>query len=127
MLDMLRERLEKFVAWGRTTEPWKFILATAGLGALCLVAVSLMAAALPVAILVAAAAGLVMFAEVWYKEFHDLMDLGDADFPGKNDKAIWAIFLICVPPVGVLTFRAYRRSRWADAKQVDPRAGWEIR
>ncbi len=116
MFEALRDRLDDFIAWGRSTEPWKFVLATAAIVAGLLLAVPIMIAALPIVLLVVLAAGLVMFVELWIKEFRILMDLDDDVFKGRNDKLIWAILLIVAPPLGVGVFRSYRKLRWPEAK-----------
>jgi hypothetical protein len=57
----------------------------------------------------------VLFGIAWHREFRFLMQLADADLPGRFDKIIWAALLILLPPVGVVTFGAYRRSTWPEA------------
>jgi hypothetical protein len=57
-----------------------------------------------------------LFVRNWYHEFSYLMSLGDASFPGRYDKPIWAALLILLPPVGALTFWFYRRSHFAATK-----------
>jgi len=52
--------------------------------------------------------------EIYVREFFKLMELSDDDFPGRNDKLIWALFMIVLPPIGVTLFRAYRLRRWPE-------------
>lgn len=58
--------------------------------------------------------GLALFVRAWGREFMFLMTREDSDFPGHLDKAMWAAVLIALPPVGLLTFRAYREARWPE-------------
>jgi len=104
------------VAWGRATEPWKSVLTLAGLSFLVLLSVPVLVAALPIVLLVVAVACLVLFAEVWLKEFRFLMELRDDAFQGQNDKLIWGMLLIVLPPVGAWLFRAHRLVRWPEVK-----------
>ena len=60
--------------------------------------------------------GLFLLATSWLKEFRFLMNLRDDAFQGHNDKLIWAILMIVLPPVGVGVFRSYRLQRWPVAK-----------
>lgn len=78
----------------------------------------LMAAALPLAIVLAAVAVVVLLVRAWVREFLFLMSVDDSAFPGRNDKLIWAVLLIVLPPVGAYLFRAHRRAYWpeSDAK-----------
>jgi hypothetical protein len=66
--------------------------------------------------------GLVVFtlAMVWYREFRILMQQDDSVFPGRYDKIIWAFLLIVLPPVGVLTFHAFRKAHLPEPKPVEP-------
>lgn len=116
MFATLQARYDEFVAWGRATAPWKFVLALAGLSFVALLSVPVLVAVLPIALLVVAVACLVLFAEVWLKEFRFLMELRDDAFPGQNDKLIWGILLIVLPPVGAWLFRAHRLVRWPEVK-----------
>jgi len=85
-----------------------------------LTAISLMllVAALPVFLVLAVVAVLALFARAWLHEFSFLMGVDDSAFPGRNDKLIWALVLIVLPPVGLYLFRAHRRAYWpeSDAK-----------
>lgn len=78
----------------------------------------LLLAALPVFLVLAAVAVIVLFARAWLREFSFLMGVDDSAFPGRSDKLIWAILMIVLPPVGVYLFRAHRRAYWpeSDAK-----------
>jgi hypothetical protein len=55
---------------------------------------------------------------VWIHEFLFLMNLTDADFPGRHDKLIWAMTLIALGPLGLWVFRLYRAATW-----LEPAAG----
>ena len=78
----------------------------------------LLVAALPLFLGLAILAAIVLFARAWLREFSFLMGTDDSAFPGRNDKLIWALLLIVLPPVGVYLFRAHRRAYWpeSDAK-----------
>ena len=52
----------------------------------------------------------------WVREFTFLMRLDDEAFPGRNDKLIWAVLLMVLPPVGVWLFQGYREVQWPVAK-----------
>jgi hypothetical protein len=84
--------------------------------ALAFMAFWLMAAALPLAIVAAAVAVVVLFARNWLREFSFLMGVDDSAFPGHHDKLIWALLLIVLPPVGVYLFRAHRRAYWPESE-----------
>ena len=61
----------------------------------------------------------VMFARAWLREFTYLMRLSDDPFPGHNDKLIWAILLIVLPPVGTwLVPQTYREAHLPVAKPL---------
>lgn len=64
---------------------------------------------------ISAAVGLLI---AWVREFAFLMRQGDDAFPGRNDKLIWALVLIVLPPLGVLAFWSFRRAHWPAAKPV---------
>ncbi len=95
-------------AWLRQAEAWQIAL----LAVVALVLLPMM----PAVLLLAGAAALVLFVRAWVAEFTTLMRLGDDAFPGGNDKLIWAVLLIVLPPVGVWMFGTYRESRWPEAK-----------
>jgi hypothetical protein len=81
-------------------------------------AVMLFLAALPLFLAAAVVLAVVLFARAWLREFGFLMGVDDSAFPGRNDKLIWAMLLIVLPPLGVYLFRAHRRAYWpeSDAK-----------
>jgi hypothetical protein len=66
--------------------------------------------------LFALATALALFVLAWLRQFAFLMQLGDDAFPGRNDKLIWALLLIVLPPIGVLAFRSYREAHWPRTK-----------
>jgi hypothetical protein len=55
---------------------------------------------------------LAWFVRAWCNEFVTLMNLRDDDFPGRNDKLIWAAVLLAFAPISVWFFRSYRLSHW---------------
>jgi hypothetical protein len=55
---------------------------------------------------------LALLAASWFREFRCLMWMTDDSFPGRNDKLVWAILMIVLPPVGVLAFWSFRRAYW---------------
>jgi hypothetical protein len=73
-------------------------------------------ALLALALVLAVAAGVFLFAKAWLREFWFLMRLGDESFPGQHDKLIWAVLLIVLPPVGVYLFNRFRLAHWPEAK-----------
>lgn len=85
---------------------------------LSVVGVMLLLAALPLFIAATLLLAVVLFARAWLCEFAFLMGVDDSAFPGRNDKLIWAVLMIVLPPVGVYLFRAHRRAYWpeSDAK-----------
>jgi hypothetical protein len=93
------------------------LLAVAGLTILGLM---LLTAALPLFVAVAIGLVIAYFVRVWLREFAFLMGVDDSAFPGHNDKLIWAILLIVLPPLGLILFRAHRRAYWpeTDAKSA---------
>jgi hypothetical protein len=64
---------------------------------------------------------LIFFLRAWRNEFTFLMGLRDGDFPGRNDKLIWAVTLLFFAPVGLWFFRAHRHAHWPEAES-EPRA-----
>jgi hypothetical protein len=83
---------------------------------LAAMALMLFIAALPIFIALAVVAVIVLFARAWLREFSFLMGVDDSAFPGRNDKLIWALLLIVLPPVGVYLFRAHRRAYWPESE-----------
>src|SRR4051812_44916696 len=77
-------------------------------------------AALPLFLAAVVVLTLALLVRAWLREFAFLMGVDDAAFPGRNDKLIWAMLLIVLPPVGVYLFRAHRRAYWpeSDAKSA---------
>ena len=71
---------------------------------------------IPAVLLLVMVGALVLFAQAWVREFAFLMRLGDDAFPGHNDKLIWAILLIVLPPVGAWLFGTYRAAHWPATK-----------
>jgi hypothetical protein len=94
--------------WLRQAEGWQI----AGLVLLAICILPLM----PVVLALAVVAAVVLFARAWLREFTYLMRLRDDAFPGHNDKLIWAILLIVLPPVGAWLFQTYREAHWPEAK-----------
>ncbi len=94
--------------WLRQAEGWQ----------LALVALFVLVAlpAVPALVLLAVVAAVVLFGRAWVREFTHLMRLDDGAFPGRNDKLIWAVLLIVLPPLGVWMFQTYREAHWPVAK-----------
>jgi len=61
-----------------------------------------------------AATVVALFLRAWRSEFLFLMNLGDDDFPGRNDKVIWSVVLTAFAPVGLWFFRSYRLAHWPE-------------
>jgi hypothetical protein len=70
----------------------------------------------PAVLLLVGIAAFLIFARAWVREFAYLMRLRDDAFPGHNDKLIWAILMIVLPPVGAWLFGTYREAHWPEAK-----------
>lgn len=107
MTDLIRDKVERFRAWAVQAETWQVAL----VGVL---GVLLLAGMLPVVVTLAVLALLYLFAVAWLREFEFLIQLRDDAFPGRNDKLIWALLLIVLPPVGVWLFHSYRGVRWPE-------------
>jgi hypothetical protein len=58
------------------------------------------------------------FVRSWCNEFVFLMSRRDDEFPGRNDKLIWAIVLLAFAPVSVWLFRSFRLAYWPATKFV---------
>ncbi|MGE3821003.1 MAG: hypothetical protein AB7I30_16445 [Isosphaeraceae bacterium] len=71
--------------------------------------------AFPGFLAILAVLGMALFLRAWGREFLFLMTVDDAEFPGRFDKAIWALVMIVLPPVGLWTFRTYREVRWPES------------
>jgi hypothetical protein len=102
---------ERFAEAVRRHLPWCLTLGAAG--ALILLSFAADSPA-PLILLVIAAA--VLFVVTWVRDFAYLMTQPDSAFPGRHDKLIWALLLIVLPPVGVLTFWSYRRAHATEPK-----------
>jgi len=94
--------------WLRQAEGWQI--------ALLVMAAIFILPVVPVLLVLAFVAALILFARAWLKEFTYLMRLRDDAFPGHNDKLIWAILLIVLPPVGTWLFQTYREAHWPEVK-----------
>jgi hypothetical protein len=94
--------------WFRQAEGWQI----AAVVVVAIVVLPLM----PLLLTLLFLAALALFAKAWLKEFTFLMRLRDDDFPGHNDKLIWAILLIVLAPVGTWLFQNYREAHWPEAK-----------
>jgi hypothetical protein len=71
---------------------------------------------------------LAWFVRNWRHEFVFLMGLRDSDFPGRNDKLIWAILLVAFAPLSVWFFQSYRLAHWPEpepAQEPSPHAAAE--
>lgn len=75
-----------------------------------------------IVLMILAGLAVVMFGAAWLREFRFLINLSDDVFPGRNDKLIWGILLIVLPPVGVWLFRSYRAAHWPATKTA--RTSW---
>jgi hypothetical protein len=106
----------------RQAERWashnRGLIRAAGVLLLAYFAFWLLSVATGLFIVLALVAAALLFARAWLREFAFLMHVGDDAFPGRNDKLIWAVLLIVLPPVGLYLFRAHRRAYWpeSDAK-----------
>lgn len=110
-----RERADEFRERAARADLWPYALAllpvvlalivTANVGILFLVAA-------PAALVLLGAGLLALFLWAWVVEFLALMNRSDGAFPGRNDKLIWAILMIVLPPVGLFLFRSYRTASW---------------
>lgn len=106
--------------WARRVRPWQVGLAAVILLALV---VDTRRSELNLVLGILAVFAVVMAIE-WNREFGFLMRLPDDAFPGHNDKLIWAILLIVLPPVGLWLFRSHRLSHWPESKAAKP-SGFE--
>jgi hypothetical protein len=102
------EWVQRAVDWFRQAEGWQI--------ALLVVAAVIVLPVMPLVLTLALLAALVMFARAWVREFAYLMRLKDDAFPGHNDKMIWAMLLIVLPPVGAWLFQNYREAHWPEVK-----------
>lgn len=118
IVDNVRETFQRATHWLRNAEGWQI--------ALVALALVVLVPLTPALLLLAGAAALFIFAKAWVREFVFLMRLGDDAFPGQNDKLIWAMLLIVLPPAGVWLFQGYREAHWPVAKPAkqDPAQDW---
>jgi hypothetical protein len=45
----------------------------------------------------------------WIRELIFLMSLGDKDFPGKHDKALWLVLFVVLFFIAPFIFRSWRK------------------
>jgi hypothetical protein len=108
------------LARGECPEHWRFAWRPWHAGALVAVAV-LVAVVLashhePNAFLVLVPLVVIaLFLRAWRYELLFLMGRRDDEFPGRHDKAIWAVALLAFAPVGVWFFRSYRLAHWPES------------
>ncbi len=102
-------RTEAVRLW-RELDGWHLALFIA-LGLLILVVI------LPAALALAILALMLAFVAAWVHDFVTLMRLEDEVFPGRYDKAIWALLLIVLPPIGMLAFWSYRKLHGFETKR----------
>ena len=111
-MSSISRRITEYARWAsgwlRQAEGWQI--------ALLILAALLILPALPFVLALAVVAAIVLFARAWLREFTYLMRLRDDVFPGHNDKLIWAMLLIVLPPVGAWLFQTYREAHWPEAK-----------
>jgi hypothetical protein len=91
---------------------WHLLVAVASAGLLFAIFTSRGPEPLILAVLIV----LTVFLRTWRNEFTFLMGLRDDDFPGRNDKFIWAVVLLFFAPVGLWFFRSYRLAHWPEPK-----------
>ena len=108
MTEQLREGYEWAVDRLRRLNGWQLLF--------LLVILTAVLPLVPVALLAVVLAALFLFGRAWVREFGYLMRLDDDAFPGRNDKLIWAMLLIVLPPVGAWMFGSYREAHWPEAK-----------
>lgn len=120
------ELFSQVVERARRATWWQMLLvgvAAAFVLPLVLSVVVMVVTSMPLVIMVLAiAVALVMFARAWVREFAYLMRLGDEMFPGRNDKLIWAMTLVFLPPIGAWLFRAHPEVHWPEPKPKPGRA-----
>ncbi len=107
---------------GNVPRAWKFNLWQI-MTAVVVVALLLQASSAPphesaLSIVLLALGVLAWFVRTWCNEFVFLMGLRDDDFPGRNDKLIWAVVLLTCAPFSVWFFRSYRLAHWPQPKFV---------
>jgi hypothetical protein len=95
----------------RSVPAWQVALAA-------IILIALMAQDARVVVLALLAMLVLLFGLEWRREFAYLMTLDDQAFPGRNDKLIWAMLLIVLPPIGLWLFRSHRLAHAREAKKV---------
>jgi hypothetical protein len=119
-VDQIKDWCRPIGEWVNRTETWRmFVTLCVGI-ALLAVLTAIPALLVGFVLLLMFAAAVFFFAQSWLHEFTFLMRVEDDAFPGRNDKLIWAILLIFVPPVGIFLFRSYRQAHWPEAKPKSP-------
>lgn len=107
-----------FVGWLAQSTAWQVVIAV-GLSLLIFVSsVDHHGQGLLLALVVTALVLLAIMLQAWRHEVHFLMSLRDEDFPGHDDKLVWAAFLILMPPVGLWLFRSYRQAHWPEPEAI---------
>ena len=104
----IKRGLQWVTGWFRQAEAWQI--------AAVFVVAAILLPLLPLVLTLLLLAAFVLFARAWLREFTYLMRLSDDAFPGQNDKLIWGILLIVLPPVGTWLFQNYREVHWPEAK-----------
>jgi hypothetical protein len=111
-MSSITRQINEWVQWAsgwlRQAEGWQI--------ALLVMAAIFILPVVPFVLVLAVLAAVVLFARAWLREFTYLMKLHDEAFPGRNDKLIWAMLLIVLPPVGAWLFQTYREAHWPEAK-----------
>ncbi len=113
----MRPYARRFGLWSDPVEVWQVFF---WLSAACMALAFLITVAAPPLLVLAIPAALALFIWAWAREFSLLMRLEDGAFPGHNDKLIWAILLIVLPPAGLFLFRSYRAEHWPEPKPDAP-------
>ena len=119
-VDQIKDWCRPIGEWVNRTETWRmFVTLCVGIALLAVLA-AIPAVLVGFVLLLMFAAAVFFFAQSWLREFTFLMRVEDDAFLGRNDKLIWAILLIFVPPVGIYLFRSYRLAHWPEAKPKSP-------
>jgi hypothetical protein len=105
-------RAAAIARWFRATGPWL----VPALAMVIVTSILTLAGGLGGFVAAFVLAAIVLFAANWLREFRCLMSMADDCFPGRNDKLVWAILMIFLPPVGVIAFWSFRRAYWATEK-----------
>ena len=69
-------------------------------------------------LLLALAVVLIIFARAWRHEFVGLMLMPDEVFPGRYDKRSWMLLMIVLPPLGLGTYRSFRKAYWGEPERT---------